>query len=350
MKAVKFNIYFNHYNVSMMRGLFILIISIIPISQFISGCASTNKSKTAIVKPSWMETRPVNNLYYYGIGSSIKKGTTDYYRNQARENALSEIAGLINTHISSNMVLYKVEDKYGVHEMLQNRVKAESKEFLEGYEYIDQWEDETRYYTIYRLGKSVYEQNKEQRKKTAVEGALLKYQQAVDHLHGKRYLMAYSFFSQTLENVKDYLQESVVIKTPQGYQVDLVNGSLTYMDEILQELHIKANYNNIIITGEEPDKTLTFTITDKQNNPVAGIPVKFNYSGGFLIKDTGKSDENGIINSPEIKAPVKSARETLSAFIDVQEIARNATFDLDIRQMLGKWNSAYAKVQIEFVR
>lgn len=318
---------------------------------FLNSCTSTSGTKKGLPeKPSWMDTRPVSSMYYYGIGSALKKGSADRYRNQARENALSEMAGQINTQISSTMELYKVEDRFGVREMLQNRIRTESKEFLEGYEYMDQWEDETRYYTIYRLSKTVFEQNKEKRKKMAADGAYLKYQQAINHLHGRNYLMAYSFFVQTLEGIKDYLGEGVVVETPQGYHIDLGNGSLTYLDDILKELRIKSNQNNIIITGEEPENNIIFTVTDKQNHPVSDVPVKFNYSGGYLLIDTSKSNEEGQVVFPEFKAPVHSARETLTAVIDVQAIARNVTFDIDIRRMLEKWNTASAKVQIEFVR
>lgn len=331
--------------------LLAILTSILLVSIIFQGCASTSGSKkTTPVKPEWIQNRPISSAYFYGIGSSLRNGSADRYRNQARENALSEMAGQINTQISSNMVLYTVEDRFGVREMLQNRIKTESKEFLEGYEFMDQWEDETRYYTIYRLSKSVYEQNKEQRKKVAAEGAYLKYQQAIKHLHGKNYLMAYTLFAQTLEGIKNYLQEGVVITSPQGYNIDLGGGSLTFLDEIIQSFRLKTNYNNLSITGEEPTEELLFTLTDNKNNPIIDIPVKFNYSGGFLLTDTGKSDENGIIRSPVFKAPAQNTRETLYATIDVQALARIATFDLDIRRMLEKWNSASARVLIEFVR
>lgn len=335
-----------HSNIYRLSNFAILVLSL-----FLWGCGSTSDTKkNAPEKPGWMDARPVNSHYYFGIGSALKKGSADRYRNQARENALSEMAGQINTQISSNMVLYKVEDRFGVREMLQNRIKAQSNEFLEGYEFMDQWEDETRYYTIYRLSKTVYEQNKEKRKKIAAEGALLKYQQAVNHLHGRNYSLSFSLFAQTLEGIKDYLQEGVIIPSPQGYQIDLGGSSLNYLDEILQSLRITANLANLIITGEEPNQDILFTITDKQNNPIADIPVKFSYSGGFLTTDNGKSDKNGILESPEFKAPIQSARETIIATIDVHALARTATYDLDIRRMIEKWSSASCKVQIEFVR
>jgi hypothetical protein len=317
----------------------------------ISGCASTaDTKKQAPEKPSWMDTRPVSSLYYYGIGSVLKKGAPDRYKNLARENALSEMAGQINTQISSNMTLYKVEDRFGVREMLQNRIKTESKEFLEGYEFMGQWEDETRYYTIYRLSKSVFEQNKEARKTKAIEGALLKYQQAINHLHGNNYVMAYSLFVQTLEGIKDYLQEGVVTTSPQGYQIDLGGGTLSYLDEILKSLRIEASPAYMTITGEAPEKNIVFLVTNTHKNPIGEIPVKFSYSGGFLLTDTGKSDEKGQLESPDFKAPINSARETLTAIIDVQALARMATYDLDIRRMLEKWTSTSCKVPIEFVR
>jgi hypothetical protein len=317
----------------------------------LNGCGSTADTKKSVIeKPTWMDSRPVSSMYYYGIGSALKRGPADSYRNEAREKALSEMAGMINTQISSNVVMYKVEDRFGVREMLQNRIKTKSSEFLEGYEFMDQWEDETRYYNIYRLSKNTYEQNKVLRKKVATDGALLKYQQAINHLHGNNYVMAYSLFAQTLETVKEYLEEGVVVTSAQGYQIDLGGGSLSYLDEILQKFRIEADPQNLSITGEAPDENILFIITDSHKNPVGDIPVKFNYSGGYLVTDYGKSNSSGIIESPEFKAPMQSKREILSATIDVQTLARNATFDLDIRHMLEKWSSASCKVQIEFIR
>ena len=314
------------------------------------GCASTSSKKTVTGRPAWMDNRPVNGNYFYGIGSALKKGSADRYRNEAREKALSEIAGLINSKISSDMVLYKVEDRFGVREMLQNRVKSQSNEFLEGYEFVDAYEDEIRYYSFYRLSKQVFEEAKQQRKKIAADGAWLKYQQAVNHLHARNYLMAYSFFVQAIEGIKDYLQEGVIINTPQGYSVDLGNGSLTYLDEIISGLRIKSNFNSLSITGEAPEEDLVFTITDKNNDPVANMPVKFVYTGAYLLTDTGKTNENGEIRSPEYKAPAQSSRKNLTASIDLKALARMATFDIDIRRMLEKWNRPSVSVMIEFVR
>ncbi len=330
---------------------FYLLLTVLVILMTFTGCSSTSSAKKTVpVKPAWLENRPVNNQYYFGIGSAIKKGSIERYRNEARDKALSEMAGQINTMISSNAVLYKVEDRFGVREMLQNRIKAESNEFLDGYEFMDQWEDETRFYTIYRLSKPLFEKNKELRKKVAADGAYLKYQQAVNHLHGNNFILAFTLFAQTLENIKDYLQEGVVITTQQGFQIDLGGSSLNYLAEILNNLRISPSKTSIIITGEEPNEKLFFTVSDNKNNPVPDIPVKLNYSGGYLTTDNGKSDRNGVVDCPLFKAPAHNSRETISASIDVQALARTASFDLDIRRMIEKWNSATCKVQLEFVR
>ena len=328
-----------------------IYLSIMLLSIGLSSCGSTSGAKkTVIEKPSWIDSRPVSSQYYYGIGSALKKGSPDRYRNDARENALSEMAGMINTQISSNVVMYKVEDRFGVREMLQNRIKTKTSEFLEGYEFMDQWEDETRYFNIYKLSKTIYEQNKELRKKTATTGAFMKYQQAINQMHAKNYMMAYTLFAQTLEGIKDYLHEGVVVTSEQGYQIDLGGSSLSYLDEILQNFRIFANPEKINVSGEEPDENIIFTITDSQKKPIGEVPIKFDYTGGYLVKDTGKSNNEGIVESPEFKSPAQSRREAITASIDVQALARMATFDLDIRRMLEKWNSASCRVQIEFIR
>ena len=59
--------------------------------------------------PAWVKSTPTDPAYYHGIGSASKTANSNDYRERARQNALSEIAGNISVNVSSSSVFNQFE-------------------------------------------------------------------------------------------------------------------------------------------------------------------------------------------------------------------------------------------------
>ena len=80
---------------------------------------------------------------------------------------------------------------------------------------------------------------------------------------------------------------------------------------------------------------MEFRIFSSNGLDVGNMPVKFSYSGGYLINEKGRSDEKGNVRALLEKVNSSNEIETLKAKIDFTEIINHATKDPLIRKMLS---------------
>jgi len=143
-------------------------------STFLLSCGSSKKvveTPPVVIenpKPQWVNERPNSSTYYLGIGIGNKANTNIDYRQQAKKNALSDLASEISITINSNSFLFTMERDEGFSEEFKSSIKTEINENIEGYELVDSWEDEEVYMTYYRLSKAKYLQIKKEKKDKAL--------------------------------------------------------------------------------------------------------------------------------------------------------------------------------------
>ncbi len=295
----------------------------------LAGCSSAKKQAELLEqsKPMWLKERPVNRGYYYGIGITPKIGAPMLYEDKAKERALADISSQINATIKSETMMYQVEDRNGVREYLQNRIKSTSSEYLEGYEYIDKWEDLSNMYVFYQLSKQKYIEVKERRRREAIKTATEKYLMALSLYAKGSHIESIENYAWCIDLLSGYMNQSVT-SVVDGKQVDLISESTTKMNSIIKLLSIK----------EEPDKGMLI-IKDQLERDVANMPVKLTFSGGYLTNDHVKSDINGFISIPEITDNVNS-EETLHVEVDLVNLGRQVTKNLYVRKLIENQKSA----------
>lgn len=318
--------------------------------SFLVSCNSKKKEAELLelTKPEWLKNRPVSNSYFYGIGTTPKQGGVVYYKERSKEKALADLSKQINTQIKSEQSLYRMEDNSGVYEYMQSRLRATSNEFLEGYEYVDDWEDLNYYYTFYRLSKSEFYAIKAQRKEEALKLSLSKYQQAQKAQQLNDLLLALEQYAAAIDAISGYLNEQTSIDTPEG-SIDLYEVSKDAIADIIASLKlsfqpekIEAKANTKLNEGH------SMLLVKSGSEIVQGIPVRFNYSGGFLSTDKFKSDLKGQVKCPELN--ITNKQETLKASIDLKTLSRNLTKNLIVRQIIGKQKPATASLMIEVIK
>jgi hypothetical protein len=304
--------------------------------MMLAACGTSKKTAEAVApKPVWVDERPVDRLYYIGMGSARKWGSPANYQSEAREKALSDMASQISSTISSTAILHQVENKQGVSEMLATQIKVSSKEFLEGYELVDEWQDETNYHVYYHLSRQKFTELKELRRSKAMDVAASRFANAQLLEASNQTLNAITVYATTLEALKDYLGDNNIKDTPQG-TIDLAIESLKNIKNLINSLKISTPLPTLNTKALQmvSEPQLTFTVTSANTQPQANIPVSFVYSAGFLRTDYMPTNAQGEAATAIHQINGAQKVQTLCARIDVVKLTRLLTQDLLIRKLI----------------
>ncbi len=123
-----------------------------------------------IKAPIWVSSRPNNGFKFVGIGfaDKIKGGN---YQMEAKKNALYDLASEIKVDISSNSVLYTVQNNNNFNENFNSLIKLSNSDNIEGYSLIDSYENEKQYWVYYQLDKQEYANQKALKKQQTINKA-----------------------------------------------------------------------------------------------------------------------------------------------------------------------------------
>lgn len=307
------------------------------IALLVGGCASKRKQAELLEasKPAWLKERPSHPDYYFGIGTISKVGSPLLYEDKAKERALVDLASQINTQINSETTLHRIEDMSGVHEYLSSRVKATSSEFLEGYEFVDKWEDESYYYVYLRLSKHEFMTKKRERKDQAIQHASLKYTQGIEQESAKKYIEAMRLYAACLDLLSGYVNEETTA-TIDGKRIDLVEKSQMQLTNLARSFAITASQQRVEAQNAQKidEGKIIFSVYSGKDNLASNVPVRFSYTGGYLINELGKSDKLGAVPSPPLN--ITGSKETLSVKIDLVQLSRQITHNLFVRKIVEK--------------
>jgi hypothetical protein len=120
--------------------------------------------------PLWVSARPNNGFKYVGIGFADKSKSSSY-QIEAKKNALYDLASEIKVDISSNSVLYTVQNNNNFNENFNSLIKLSNSDNIEGYQQIDSYENDKQYWVYYQLDKQEYANLKAQKKQQTVTKA-----------------------------------------------------------------------------------------------------------------------------------------------------------------------------------
>jgi hypothetical protein len=120
--------------------------------------------------PLWVSARPNNGFKFVGIGFSDKSKTSSYQM-EAKKNALYDLASEIKVDISSNSVLYTVQNNNQFNENFNSLIKLSNSDNIEGYQLIDSYENDKQYWVYYQLDKQEYANLKAQKKQQTITKA-----------------------------------------------------------------------------------------------------------------------------------------------------------------------------------
>ncbi|MBA3682311.1 MAG: LPP20 family lipoprotein [Bacteroidetes bacterium] len=153
----------------MKRFLYILIAL-----NFLVACKSKKEVAATpaaeVQVPIWVSSRPNNGFKYIGIGVA-DKGKSSNYQIEAKKNALYDLSSEIKVNISSNSVLYTVQNNNNFNENFNSLINLTNSDNIEGYQLIDSYENEKQYWVYYTLDKADYVNQKTQKKQQIISKA-----------------------------------------------------------------------------------------------------------------------------------------------------------------------------------
>lgn len=324
-----------------MQRLLIIVLSIV----LLASCAAKKQAAEFEAQPEWVKQKPIISGYYIGVASVKKVGTSAQYIAKARQEALTDLAESVSSNVSSTSVLHSIETEYGFSESFDQKIQISTDDYLEGFDPVESYENETSYWVYYKIAKSTYHEMKEKKKREAIATALAKYQSGVVEQNVNKPKEALSFYLQGLQAIKRYLNEETPTSL-NGNNVDIGNELYSSASAILNSLEISSKTDEIRVKrGESFDKNLVFVVT-YNGNTVQGIPVEFSYTGGYLKKDKQNSDVNGkVFLEPEVLYS-KNGKEQISAIINLKELSQKAVDDLFIRGLITKRRLKPASVNV----
>ncbi len=282
-------------------------LSILPIilTSFILSCA------TAPTVPSWVERYPQDNRYYIGIGSSSSSVLANA-QDEAREEALANLAASISTSIVSEVELETGETTEGVEfKSLKRRIEEKVYQKLEGAEVVDSFSSPSAGYWIYlRYDKAnLLRQKKELADRVEeLTAPVFKTDAAANGesltiLHKAHTLLVESPYFASLKG-KPGENEGVLI--------DLVEAR---MQDMLGTLSVSVS--PLSIEGSAGEK-VDLSINLSGESAPSGLPVALIESGRKIAG--GNTDTSGSYTSSLELSTLPIGRGTLSAVIDLQAL------------------------------
>jgi LPP20 lipoprotein len=259
---------------------FTIIIS----SILILGCGEANAKR----KPKWVTNRPVDNNYYIGIGKASKQQSDIDYMQIAKSTALADIISEISVNISSNSILSQFEDNSGYKETYAAQIKLSTKDYVEGYELIDSWENKEEYWVYYRLSKTEYQHRKREVLDRAKNMSKDFYEKAKESEKTYDINNALTYYVKAFNAIKKYIGEDLSVFTFDG-KIYLDNAIYQSIQDIFSRIRIvpeKDIYNlKVLSSNNEPVYVKVKLRTDIETQNVSNLPITFSFAD-LNLKDT----------------------------------------------------------------
>lgn len=232
------------------------------------------------VTPKWINQRPRLPDYYVGIGMA-EKSDADDYKQRAKSNALLDLAHEISVAVSGTFVENIVE-KTGLSEkMVRSEIRLSSTALIHDHELVDQWEDDDIYWVYYRLSKKRYHKRLNRRRATASKLAADMFQRAVAAGKDQKIVSALRFDYQALQQLSDFLGESIEIKI-NGRTQPLGNAIYAHLQGLMTAIRISSAQPEFpVFMGNATPANLSVTATistdSRDSTAVAKLPIQFSF-------------------------------------------------------------------------
>lgn len=281
-------------------------------------------------KPKWVKDRPVDQNYYIGIGKANKESSENYLE-VAKNKALSDMISEISVNISSNSVLYQIEDKEGLRETYQERIKLATKDYIEGYEIVDSWESKEEYWVYYRLSKAEYKRRKQEILDRAINLSKDFYEKAKEAEKEFDIHNALIYYVKSFDAIKKHIGEDLSVFTLEG-KIYLDNAIYQSIQGILSRIIITPGKEIFTIKSlsseHEPVYVNVKLNTDQGPQILDNVPVLFSYAKHKLTGiEEVITDSKGVAECTKANMVPKGKNQIIKAKFNIDSYFKETTED-----------------------
>lgn len=321
------------------------------ITVLLAGCSSSRKMSHADMMkdaPDWVQRTPNHPSYFHGVGMASKTSRQDF-RERARQNALTELAEGISVTIAASSVLSFFEYDNTYSEYFRENVRTTTQQQLEGYELVDNWENDHQYWVYYRLSRTRWELVKQERIDRALSASLSKYEQARTFAGGGNTAEALSWYIRSVEDIRDFLGED--LRT--AIDGEQRNYSTTLMAELIsqfQRLRIEFPVETLEIKSgaAQPAGAIDALVLDG-DKPASGIPVMTKFSWRPGVTNEAVTDVSGKIRITPARMEAVAGSGQISCAVNIDKIIRDNISDMMVRKLLDGLKVNSYVLPVEYV-
>ncbi|MDO8999578.1 MAG: LPP20 family lipoprotein [Bacteroidota bacterium] len=273
--------------------------------------------------PIWVSSRPNNGFKYIGVGVA-EKGKGGNYQMDAKKNALYDLSSEIKVNISSNSVLYTVQNNNNFNENFNSLINLSNTDNIEGYQLVDSYENEKQYWIYYQLDKQEYANQKAQKKQQIISKASNLISLSFNDENNKDFSSCLKKRIQAFGVLTPYLSEEIVFDSKLTNGIKTVFDLTAVIQQQLQSITLVAKKEMPILKPyQQTYAPLIYSLELKSKTPLQNFP--------FVVT----SDEEKIkVNE---KTTTNSNGELQVKVNYVEPINQTAAFALspDISSLMG---------------
>jgi hypothetical protein len=283
----------------------------------------TAQAPVEVKVPIWVSSRPNNGFKFIGIGFADKTRGGNYQM-EAKKNALYDLASEIKVDISSNSVLYTVQNNKTFNENFNSLIKLSNSDNIEGYTLVDSYENDKQYWVYYQLDKQEYANKKAEKKQQIITKASNLITASFYDEKNKDFSSSLKKRIQAFGILAPYLSEEINFNAAQTNGVKNVFDLTNLIQQQLQSITVVARKTIPVIKPYQVSYApITYSLELKTKTPLQDFPLLV-LSDDDKISVVEKAETN---NKGEVQIKINS----------VEPLNQNVAFSLnpDINSLMG---------------
>lgn len=264
---------------------------------FFIGCKSKQEAVVQVAEvkvPIWVSSRPNNGFKYVGIGFAEKsKGTG--YQIEAKKNALYDLTSEIKVNISSNSVLYTVQNNNNFNENFNSLINLSNTDNIEGYQLIDSYENEKQYWVYYQLDKQEYANQKAKKKQQIISKASNLINLSFVDEKNKDYSSSLKKRIQAFGVLTPYLSEEINFDIAQTNGIKSVFDLTALIQQQLQAINLIQKQNLPVLKPyQQSYEPIIYNLELKSKTPLQNFPfIVISEEDKIKINDKTSTNSSG---------------------------------------------------------
>jgi hypothetical protein len=239
------------------------------------------KSKQVVVQqgaveikvPIWVSNRPNNGFKYVGVGVADKLKSSSY-QIEAKKNALYDLASEIKVDISTNSVLYTVQNNNNFNENFNSLIKLSNSDNIEGYTLVDSYENDKQYWVYYQLDKQEYQNKKAEKKRQIITKASNLITSSFYDEKNKNFSSSLTKRIQAFGILTPYLSEEINFDATQTNGVKNIFDLTNLIQQQLQSISVVAQKTIPVLKPfQQTYAPLTYSLQLKNKTPLQNFPM-----------------------------------------------------------------------------